>query len=141
MNLLGLSYSRCLLDIFAGTVNYDDVICIISRTRFDPEDREMWENSMWPIYKNSVWSNYNDEKSKEELYKLTTLINKDGKLHQPRLFTDSGNGASMTAWLKCDIVTYEEIIKHNKTKYSEEKLNSPKNLTEEDFQIILGAMI
>lgn len=141
MNLLGLSYSRCLLDIFDGTVNYDDVICIISNTYFNPEDREMWENSMWPVYKNTVWSKYNDEKSKEQFYELTKFINKDGKLHQPRLFTDHGNSESMTTWLKCDFISYKEIEEYNKTKYSNKKLNSQKELSEEDFQKILGGMI
>jgi hypothetical protein len=33
---IGLSYSRCVLDIIEGRVNIDDVLVLITRTNFDP---------------------------------------------------------------------------------------------------------
>ena len=46
---IGLSYSRCVLDIVDGTVDIDDVLLIIARTDFDPHDDEQWKG-IWEGY-------------------------------------------------------------------------------------------
>ena len=40
--LIGLSYSRCVLDIVEERVDVDDVLVIIARTDFDPRNNDQW---------------------------------------------------------------------------------------------------
>ena len=46
---IGLSYSRCVLDIIEGRVNIDDVLVLITRTNFDPNVDEQW-TGIWQGY-------------------------------------------------------------------------------------------
>jgi len=39
---IGLSYSRCILDIVEGRVDIEDVLVLITRTDFDPRDDVQW---------------------------------------------------------------------------------------------------
>lgn len=87
---IGLSYSRCIADIYDGNVNPEDVLVIISRTDFDPLNDEQW-NSIWMGYtdpfQNPAWSAYADIEGAEESFrKITVELYKSGKLHQPRQF-------------------------------------------------------
>ena len=84
---IGLSYSRCLLDIVDGRVDFDDVLVIISRTDFDPENDEHW-TGIWNGYfygANPQWSG-RDPSDEEKFRKVTIDLYKSGKLHQPRQF-------------------------------------------------------
>jgi hypothetical protein len=94
---IGLSYSRCIRDIVDGKVDIDDVLVIISRTDFDPNDDEQWAG-IWSGYgggtqnaysrgffshSNPEWAGYDNEK----LFRLvSTELWDQGKLHQPRKF-------------------------------------------------------
>jgi len=87
---IGLSYSRCIVDIIDGKVNFDDVLVIITRTNFDPTDDTHWKN-IWEGYRygsglsNTEWYNYADEDEKK--FRVLTLdLLRTGKLHQPRQF-------------------------------------------------------
>jgi hypothetical protein len=86
---VGLSFSRCLVDIVDGRVDIEDVLVIISRTNFDPHDDGQWKQ-IWNGYRfggrsEAVWANY--EESQEDLFRQTTLaLYTQGKLHQPRRF-------------------------------------------------------
>ena len=91
---IGFSYSRCVRDIVEGNVDIDDVLVIISRTDFDPNDDEQW-GGIWTgygggktfvsPYSNPEWIDYPAEDEVRfrdvsiELWEL-------GKLHQPRQF-------------------------------------------------------
>jgi len=39
---VGSSLSRCVRDIYEGTVGIDDVLVIVARTDFDPENDTQW---------------------------------------------------------------------------------------------------
>lgn len=87
---IGLSFSRCLRDIFLGEVDYDDVLIIIARTNFDPNNDDQWKG-IWNGYHHGgtwnhpEWHSIPDEKE-EELRSIACMLYNDGKLHQPRKF-------------------------------------------------------
>jgi hypothetical protein len=89
---IGLSYSRCVLDIVEGRVDIDDVLVLITRTDFDPRDDAQWAG-IWEGYcfggmSRAEWGHY-DFNSKEDEYKFRSVsieLWEDGKLHQPRKF-------------------------------------------------------
>jgi hypothetical protein len=96
---IGLSYSRCVRDIVEGKVDIADVLVIIARTDFDPNNNEQWQG-IWEGYaggsnrgsmirmfagSNPEWSNYGDED--EDLFRSVSIeLYDSGKLHQPRKF-------------------------------------------------------
>lgn len=86
---IGLSFSRCLLDIFEGKVAYEDVLVIIARTKFHPLNEGDWAE-IWDGYTNqgtafskTPWNKYADREA--EFKELTQRLFVDGKLHQPRM--------------------------------------------------------
>lgn len=88
---IGTSYSRCLLDIFEGKVDIDEVMVIVSRTDFDPNIDEQWKN-IWEGYhgpgyslSNPEWISLNDE-DEARMRELSIELYEDGKIHQPRKF-------------------------------------------------------
>jgi hypothetical protein len=91
--LIGLSYSRCVLDIVEKRVDIDNVLVIIARTDFDPRDNTQWPG-IWSGYtrrgsfSNPEWSNYNfsDKAHEDEFRNVSTALWLSGKLHQPRKF-------------------------------------------------------
>ena len=46
---IGLSYSRCVLDIVEGRVDIEDVLVVVARTNFDPTDDTQW-TGIWQGY-------------------------------------------------------------------------------------------
>jgi hypothetical protein len=94
---IGLSYSRCILDIINGAVDIEDVLVIITRTDFDPNDDKQWQD-IWIGYgggtenaylqgffsqSNPEWAGYDDETKFRE---ATLNLYNSGRLHQPRQF-------------------------------------------------------
>jgi hypothetical protein len=87
---IGFSYSRCVRDIANGDVDIDDVLIIISRTDFDPNDDEQWA-SIWSGYRmRSGWSNPEwvacTDQDEQRYRDISTELYAQGKLHQPRKF-------------------------------------------------------
>jgi len=89
---IGLSYSRCILDIVEGRVDIDDVLVIISRTYFDPQDDSQWAG-IWDGYtlggmSNPEWGNYdfNSKEDEDKFRSVSVGLWKLGKFHQPRKF-------------------------------------------------------
>ena len=89
---IGLSYSRCVLDIVEGRVGINDVLVVVARTDFDPRDDEQWGN-IWSGYchggmSRAEWGDYDfDSKEDEEKFRSVSIVLWDsGKLHQPRKF-------------------------------------------------------
>lgn len=94
---IGLSYSRCVRDIAEGRVDINDVLIVIARTDFDPNDDKQWVN-MWAAYGGGSpdmgsfrgfsrsapeWTGQTDE----ALFRSVSVnLWKLGKLHQPRKF-------------------------------------------------------
>jgi hypothetical protein len=87
---IGLSFSRCLRDIFDGKVSLDEVLVVIARTNFDPTDDAQW-NSIWNGYYHGTgisdpeWSQYPRD-SEPEFREIAKQLWSCGKLHQPRRF-------------------------------------------------------
>ena len=89
---VGLSYSRCILDIVEGRVDINDVLVVVARTDFDPRDDKQW-SGIWSGYchgglSHPEWGNY-DFNSKEDEAKFRNVsieLWNEGKFHQPRKF-------------------------------------------------------
>ena len=89
---IGLSYSRCVLDIVEGRVDIKDVLVVISRTKFDPNDDAQWAG-IWDGYvygglSNPEWGHYDfDNKEHEAKFRDVSIdLWEQGKFHQPRKF-------------------------------------------------------
>jgi hypothetical protein len=91
---IGLSYSRCIRDIFDGVVDIKDVLVIITRTDFDPTNDEQWKGiwdgygggqTMGSPWSNPEWIDYPAE-DEEEFRKITLELYNKGRMHQPRQF-------------------------------------------------------
>ena len=90
--LVGLSFSRCVLDIVEGRVDIEDVLVLITRTNFDPRDDVQWKG-IWQGYtlggmSNPEWANYDlHNKDLEDKFRsVSCMLYEDGKMHQPRQF-------------------------------------------------------
>ena len=91
---IGLSYSRCVKDIVDGRVDIKDVLVIISRTDFDPNNDEQW-TGIWEGYgggqtfgspfSNPEWIDYPAE-DEDRFRSISIKLWEQGKLHQPRQF-------------------------------------------------------
>lgn len=89
---IGLSYSRCVLDIVEERVNIEDVLIVISRTNFDPRDDKQWHD-IWSGYchggmSRAEWGNYDffNKEDEDKFRSVSIMLYEDGKLHQPRQF-------------------------------------------------------
>jgi hypothetical protein len=115
---IGLSYSRCLLDIIEGKVDIDDVLVIISRTNFDPHNDIHWKN-IWEGYRygglsNPEWAGYNNEDA-ACFRALTIELLESGKLHQPRQFGKVIQTRSHAIWLEA-VLPNDELEKNPSAK-------------------------
>lgn len=86
---IGASFSRCVRDIIDGNVKIEDVLVIIARTDFNPENDAHWA-SIWQGYSGSYgssmpeWHQYQGRE--QEFRDVSIKLKKSGKLHQPRQF-------------------------------------------------------
>lgn len=113
---VGTSYSRCVRDLVDGVVEYDDVMVIVTRTDFDPEDDKQW-GSIWRGYAGDgvggVWSApewFNHQDRETEMRDMSIRLKKDGKLHQPRQF---GAYPMRTAYTWYDLILTKEVLEEN----------------------------
>lgn len=87
---VGLSYSRCIRDIYEGLVDIEDVLVVIARTDFDPNDDKQWSN-IWNGYRsrsgfsNPEWFDIPEE-DEDKIRAVSITLYNDGKMHQPRKF-------------------------------------------------------
>jgi len=91
---VGTSLSRCVRDIYEGTVDIYDVLVIVARTDFDPEDDGHWKqiwngygggNAVGSLYSQPEWSNIPAE-HEQAVRDICVKLKKQGKLHQPRQY-------------------------------------------------------
>ena len=89
---IGLSYSRCVLDIVEGRVDIEDVLVLITRTDFDPRDDTQW-TGIWQGYtlgglSNPEWADYDlhNKEHEDKFRSVSCMLYEDGKMHQPRKF-------------------------------------------------------
>jgi hypothetical protein len=115
---IGSSLSRCARDIYEGTVDIYDVLVIVARTDFDPEDDRQWKsiwegyaggNAVGSIWSNPEWSTIPAE-DEQEVRDICIKLKKLGKLHQPRQY-----GAHPTRlnhyWY--DVILTDEVVNSN----------------------------
>ena len=91
---IGLSYSRCIKDIFDGKVDLDDVLVLITRTNFDPHNDEQWAG-IWEGYgggqtfgspfSNPEWIDHPTE-DEAKFREISIKLYDSGRMHQPRQF-------------------------------------------------------
>ena len=89
---VGLSYSRCVLDIVEGRVDINDVLVVITRTNFDPNVDEQW-SGIWAGYVHggmsaAEWGNYDlyNKEHESKFRDVSVSLWEQGKFHQPRKF-------------------------------------------------------
>jgi hypothetical protein len=122
---IGLSYSRCILDIVEGRVDMEDVLVLITRTDFDPRDDEQWKG-IWQAYclgglSNPEWGHYDvHNKDHEDKFRSVSIMMwEDGKIHQPRQFGARPRRRS-EFWLEA-VLPSEELDKNPGVKAAWEK--------------------
>lgn len=91
---IGSSLSRCVRDIYEGKVNIYDVLVIVARTDFDPDNDAQW-SSIWRgyaggngrggLYSAPEWSSIPAE-DEQAVRDICIDLKRSGKLHQPRQF-------------------------------------------------------
>ena len=89
---VGTSLSRCVRDIFDGVVKQEEILVIVARTDFDPEDDKQWAG-IWKGYAGNgevgMWSApewYAHQEHEQEFREICINLKKQGKLHQPRQY-------------------------------------------------------
>ena len=115
---VGSSLSRCVRDIYDGTVDIHDVLVIIARTDFDPEDDKQWK-SIWRGYAgggnwgslHSVpeWSSISAE-DELEVRNICVELKNLGKLHQPRQY---GAHPQRLTHHWYDVILTEDVVDTN----------------------------
>ena len=91
---IGSSLSRCVRDIYQGTVDIEDVLVIVARTDFDPRNDDHWR-ALWrgysgggtggSLYSQPEWSGIPAE-DESKVREICNDLLRRGKLHQPRQF-------------------------------------------------------
>lgn len=134
---IGLSYSRCVRDIVDGTVDINDVLVVVSRTNFDPNDDKQWK-SIWEGYHfdNPEWYTYGDE-DEDRFRSVSIELWESGKFHQPRKF---GAHPPRLSYYWLDVLpTKQDIDANPATKRAWEQfqilsgLSQPKSTFNDDF--------
>lgn len=136
---IGLSYSRCVRDIVEGVVDIGDVLVLITRTDFDPENDVQWQ-SIWRGYcagsafnMNMEWGGYDhDNPEHEKMFRDVSIELKHlGKLHQPRQFGAHPRRLPYI-WLET-ILPSEELDQNPTLKSAWEKFQVLSQLTGTDL--------
>ena len=132
---IGLSYSRCVRDIVDGKVDIDDVLVIIARTDFDPNDDTQW-SGIWQDYgggqtfgdpfSNPEWMNYPPE-DEHKFRQVSVDLWEQGKFHQPRKFGARADRRS-EIWLEA-VLPSEELERNIPAKDAWEKFQMVAGLT------------
>lgn len=87
---VGLSLSRCVAEIYEGKVDLYDVLVVVARTDFDPENDQHWAG-IWQGYHHGgawshpEWAHLGDE-AEQDIRDICIELKRQGKLHQPRQF-------------------------------------------------------
>ena len=115
---VGSSLSRCVRDIYEGTVDIYDVLVIVARTDFDPEDdahwKQIWDgyaggNGGGSLYSQPEWSNIPAE-HEQAVRDICVKLKKQGKLHQPRQY---GAHPPRLNHYWYDVVLSDDVVQSN----------------------------
>jgi hypothetical protein len=139
---IGLSYSRCILDIVEGRVDINDVLVLITRTDFDPRDDKQW-SGIWQGYcfggmSHPEWGDYdfNSKEDEDKFRSVSIMLYEDGKMHQPRKFGAYPSRRS-EFWLET-VLPSDELERNPAAKIAWEKFQTIAGLTnvqlDKDYQ-------
>jgi hypothetical protein len=128
---IGLSFSRCVRDIVDGVVDIDDVLIVIARTDFDPNNDTQWK-SIWNGYRryNPEWADYPDE-DEDRFRSVAIELWESGKFHQPRKFGARPIRRS-EIWLEA-VLPSEELNQNPAAKAAWDKFQTIAGLTNVDL--------
>jgi hypothetical protein len=128
---IGLSYSRCVRDIVDGKVSIDDVLVIISRTDFDPNNAEQWQDIWQGYHQRGGWSNpewgHYAEEDEDRFRSVSIELWETGKLHQPRKF-GAHPQRRPEIWLEA-VLPSSELKKNPAAKIAWDKFQTVAGLT------------
>lgn len=83
---IGFSLSRCVVDLLADRVKFEDVFIIFTGTHFDPRVSAEW-SGLWQWYHyGGVWDTLEEDQTKEMVLRLFN----QRRLFQPRIFHKEG---------------------------------------------------
>jgi len=115
---VGSSLSRCVRDIYEGTVGINDVLVIVTRTDFDPENDTQW-GSIWKGYAGGggagslhsapEWSSI-PAADEQTVRNICVYLKKQGKLHQPRQY---GAHPQRLNHYWYDVVLSDDVVQSN----------------------------
>jgi hypothetical protein len=135
---VGLSFSRCVRDIVDGAVDIDDVLVVIARTDFDPNNDAQWQG-IWQGYGGGSpdmsgfsgfsrsapeWAGYTDE---DQFRSVAIELWESGKFHQPRKF-GAHPRRRPEIWLEA-VLPSSELEKNPAAKAAWEKFQTVASLT------------
>jgi hypothetical protein len=110
---IGLSLSRCVVDIIEKKVDIGEILVVVTRTDFDPLNDEHWQN-IWTGYTGSGFTTRNDwvpyEDREEEIRQIVRDLHVYGMLHQPRQYPKGIPPRKPEHWL--EVVLPEDTIKN-----------------------------
>ena len=115
---VGTSLSRCVKDIYEGVVGIDNVLVIVARTDFDPENNAHWTslwqgyaggNGLGSMYSNPEWSSIPAE-DEQKIRDICISLKNKGKLHQPRQY---GAHPQRLAHYWYDVILTDDVIQNN----------------------------
>lgn len=115
---VGSSLSRCVRDIYEGIVDINDVLVIVARTDFDPENDKHWTN-IWEGYAggNGAGSLYSQPEwcsipvEDEQIVRdICIKLKRWGKLHQPRQY---GAHPPRLHHYWYDVVLSDDVVQSN----------------------------
>lgn len=115
---VGSSLSRCVRDIYEGVVDINDVLVVIARTDFDPEDDKHW-SSIWKgyaggnnagkFYSAPEWADIPAE-DEQAVRDICIKLKRWGKLHQPRQY---GARPSRLHHYWYDVILTDDVVNTN----------------------------
>ena len=126
---IGLSFSRCVRDIWEGRVDLEDVLVIIARTNFNPNDDSQWE-AIWQGYHHGgawshpEWHGIDDE---DRFRYLCKELYNSGLIHQPRQF-GARPARRSEIWLEA-VLPSEELDKNPAAKRAWDSFQTVAGLT------------
>ena len=106
---VGLSFSRCIRDIYEGKVDESEVLVIVARTDVDPHNDNHW-NDIWEGYTNGglsypEWAKHKD--CYDDFRRLAIRLYDCGRIHPPRQF-NAHPPRLPYYWLDC-VVPVDEL--------------------------------
>jgi cytochrome oxidase Cu insertion factor (SCO1/SenC/PrrC family) len=113
---VGLSLSRCVVDIFEKRVSMDQILVIVARTNFDPENDDQW-NNVWKGYAGDgsfhgfvhpEWIGYQNHQ--QDFRKICIDLKLGGRLHQPRQY---GAHVVRLPYHWYDLILTETVVDNN----------------------------